>query len=111
MAQPCLIEPGVSYFFSKTLQNCHVKKMQYYNKLYNLFLFALFFIILGVVLYYKYKGKLTPKERKYKEQKERIYIMNKIKSLDIEKQKKNQQIITNLPSFNNEYNYLNQKYQ
>ena len=110
MPKPILVEPGTSYFFTKTLQNCHTKKIQYYNTMYNLFLLSGFFIILALILYFKYKGKLTPIEKKAKEQTERIYVLDKIKSLNIEKHKLQQQIITDLPTFENEYNYLNQKY-
>lgn len=110
MFSPNLVDSDVSFFHRKKLQLCHTKKMNYYNNLYNIFLLLMFIIIFISVLYYKYKGKLTPKEKFIKQQKERIHILNKIRSIKIEKQKYNQQIITDLPRFDNEYTYLNEKY-
>ena len=52
---------------------------------------------------------MTPQEKKQKQEKERAYILNKIKSIDIQKQKYRQEIITDLPNFENEYYYLNEK--
>ena len=34
--RPRLIEPGVKYFMSSTLEQCHNFKSKYYNLLYNL---------------------------------------------------------------------------
>ncbi|MAV64359.1 MAG: hypothetical protein CMG00_04110 [Candidatus Marinimicrobia bacterium] len=109
MQNPKLVESGAKYFFTKTLENCHNKKLIYYNKLYNLILLIIFVIIVLVTLRYKYKGKMTPEEKNQKQEKERTYILNKIKSIDIQKQKYRQEIITNLPDFENEYYYLNEK--
>ena len=60
--KPLLIEPGVKYFLSETLKKCHVFNESHNIFLFNLSLFIGFLIILGVVLLFKYKGKLTPKE-------------------------------------------------
>ena len=105
MFSPNLVESDVSLFHKKKLQSCHARKLIYYNKIYNSVLLTLFITILSSVLYYKYKGKLTPKEKHVKQQKERIHILNKIRSINIEKEKYNQKIITNLPRFDNEYTY------
>jgi predicted membrane protein len=106
MQNPSLVESGAKYFFTKTLEGCHNKKVKYYNTLYNLILLGFFLFIVAITLIYKYKGKLTPEEKKAKHEKERSYILNKINSIDIQKQKYRQEIITNLPTFDNYYNYL-----
>jgi hypothetical protein len=49
------------------------------------------------VLYYKYKGKQSPAIKKKKQEEDRVFIMNRIRSLQIEKQKENNHLITNLP--------------
>ena len=108
MQNPTLVEPGIYYFHNKILQHCHGKRVQYHNLVYNIILLILFILIFGSILFFKYKGKLTPKDKLVKQQKERIYILNKIKSLNIQKQKNT--LITDLPTFNSEYDYLNQKY-
>jgi hypothetical protein len=109
MQNPNLVESGVKYFFTKTLENCHIKKMSYYNNLYNIILVVLFACVLLLTLRYKYKGKMTSQEKEIKQRKERTYILNKIRSIDVEKQKYRQEIITNLPTFESEYYNLNQK--
>ena len=48
--RPRLIEPGVKYFLSASLEQCHILKNKYYNFLYNLGLFILFTTIVGLNL-------------------------------------------------------------
>ena len=107
LEKPKLIEPGVAHFFNENLKLCHSKKAIYMNKLFNVILLCMFLCILFMILYYKYKGKLTPKQKKEKENKERLYILNKVKSMKVEKQKQQQEIITNLPPFDNEQHIVN----
>jgi len=97
MDMPALVEPGASYFFSKSLKNCHTVKKSYMNKLFNVGLFALFVIILTITLMSLYKGKPTLYEKNDKSERERLYILNKIKTLQINKQREHNQLITNLP--------------
>ena len=52
-----------------------------------------------MILYYKYRGKLTPKEKRIKMEKERQYIVNKVRAMGVEREKAQQKIITNLPLF------------
>ena len=67
MQNPKLVESGTKYFFTKTLENCHNKKMTYYNNLYNIILLSLFVVVVFLTLRYKYKGKLTPEQKKEKQ--------------------------------------------
>ena len=55
--RPRLIEPGVRYFLSASLEQCHIMKTKYYNLLYNLGLLLAFSTIVGITLYLKYKRK------------------------------------------------------
>ena len=55
--RPRLIEPGVKYFLSSSLEQCHIIKHKYNNFLYNLGLFVAFIGIVGLTLYFKYKHK------------------------------------------------------
>ena len=57
--KPKLIEPGVKYFFKGILKECHNYKQKNYNLVYNISLFILFFSILGIILFYRYKGNKT----------------------------------------------------
>jgi hypothetical protein len=100
---PKLTEPGIKYFLNQSLKNCHSAKVLYYNKLVNVSVFVLFMIILGSILLYKYKGKLTPEELKRKEQEKYKYILDKVQKVKIDKLKLNQELITGLPNWNNDF--------
>ena len=103
--QPKLVEPGVKYFFKNILKETHKYKQKNYNILYNIFLFVLFFLVLGIILIYKYKGNKTPKEIYEKNLKNKQYIMSKLvyyNRINLENQKRIQNnMITNLPDYSN----------
>ena len=61
-----------------------------------------FFIILGILLLYKYKGKLTPEEIEQKETVKKQYILSKIKNYQETKLRAQQQLITGLPHWEND---------
>jgi hypothetical protein len=108
ISKPLLVEPGVKYFLKETLKHCHDFKMKYYNILMNIGLGILFLLILFGVLVYKYKGKMTPHEKEMKNQEKQQYILSKIKNYQDAKLRSQQQLITNLPQWNNEIDYLHQ---
>tara|TARA_B110000977_G_scaffold185568_1_gene250514 strand:- start:344 stop:763 length:420 start_codon:yes stop_codon:yes gene_type:complete len=103
--KPKLVEPGVKYFFKGVLKECHNYKLKNYNLFYNISLFILFFLILGTILYYRYKGNKTSEERYAKNVQDKQYIMSKLvyyNRSNLENQKRVQNnMITNLPDFNN----------
>ncbi len=94
---PSLIEPGTKYFFKKTLKQCNEIKFRHMNKLYNITMLVTFLFILACIMFYNYKGRLTKEEKYIKLEKERNYILEKVRSLDEERQKESQERITNLP--------------
>ena len=101
--RPMLTEPGVKYFINETLKQCHRYREQYQNTIFNIGLLFLFFILLGILLLYKYKGKLTPEEIEEKESLKKQYILSKIKNYQDAKIKSQQQLITGLPNWENDY--------
>ena len=96
---PQLIEPGTRYFFKSNLLNCKSIKEKYMNRLYNFTMLGLFICIVGCILFFNYKGRLTKNEVYVKHEKERQYIISKIKGLEQQRQQESQQRITNLPEF------------
>ena len=62
-----------------------------------------FFIILGGMSVYKYKGKLTPVEIAQKNKEKKQYILEKIKTFQISKQRAHEELITGLPHWENQY--------
>lgn len=102
-SKPTLIEPGTKYFLSQNLKQTHMYKMKFYNKMFNIGLFFLFILILGIILLYKYKGRLTPVEKEKKNREKQQYILSKIKKLQDAKRVAHQELITGLPQWENEY--------
>jgi hypothetical protein len=102
-AKPILTEPGVRYFLNETLKQCHLFKEKYNNTMFNIWVTIAFFIILGLLLLYKYKGKLTPEEVVGKETQKKQYILSKIKNYQDTKLREQQQLITGLPQWDDEH--------
>ena len=105
--RPMLTEPGVKYFINETLKQCHNFKEQYQNTVFNIGILVVFFIILGILLLYKYKGKLTPEEIEQKELIKKQYILSKIRNFQDAKIKAQQELITGLPHWENEFDIIN----
>jgi hypothetical protein len=98
-----LTEPGIKNLFMKNLNECKELKLNYYTKVLNLSLLAAFFVCLGVVLYVRYKGKLPKEEKDARKEKDRLYILNQIKMVQMDRQKVNNHLITNLPTLESPY--------
>jgi len=105
--RPMLTEPGVKYFLNETLKQCHIFKEKYNNMLVNIGLSIGFLIILGIILLYKYKGKLTNEEIREKEMEKKKYILSKIRNFQDAKLRAQQQLITGLPHWENEIDIIN----
>lgn len=108
-AKPSLIEPGVKYFLNETLKHCHDFKVKHNNTLFNCFLFGCFLVILGILLIYKYKGKLSQEEKRKKEAEKQQYILAKIKNYQDAKKIAQQELITGLPQWDSEYELIGRK--
>jgi hypothetical protein len=101
--KPSLTEPGVKYFLNQALKQSHIMRESFHNTIFNIGMLLFFLLILGFVLIYKYKGKLTPVEIAQKNKEKKQYILEKIKNFQIAKQKAHQELITGLPHWENEY--------
>ena len=102
-SKPALIEPGIKYFLNETLKQCKEFRNNYNNLLFNACLFLSFLVVLGAILLYKYKGKLTPVEKDMKDRMKQQYILSKIKNFQDAKRLAHQELITGLPGCDNEY--------
>lgn len=103
-SKPMLTEPGTKYFLSQTLKQCHVVRDKFHNGVFNIGLLLFFLLILGFILFYKYKGRLTPVEKQRKDTEKQQYILSKIKNLQEAKKIAHQELITGLPQWENEFN-------
>ena len=105
-SKPSLIEPGTRYFLGQSLKVTHEYKLQFYNKMINIGLFIGFCVILGAILLYKYKGRLTPMEKEMKNKEKQQYILQRIKKFQEAKKRAHQELITGLPEWENEFEQL-----
>ena len=62
-------------------------------------MFVLFIIILGGILLYKYKGKITPIEREIINRKKQEYIVSKLQQISLIKKQTSERLITDLPNW------------
>ena len=99
ITQPMLTEPGMVTYINHSLKKCNDFKEKYNNIILNLILFISFFLILGILLLYKYKGKLSPQEIEQKNMEKKQYIFSKIRNYQDSKKQEEQQLITGLPHF------------
>jgi hypothetical protein len=106
-SKPMLTEPGVKYFLNATLKQCHTFKEKHNNMLFNIGLFLGFIVILGILLLYKYKGKLTREEMIEKEEEKKRYILSKIRNYQQSKLRAQQELITGLPHWESDLESVN----
>jgi hypothetical protein len=108
---PILIEPGVRYFIGGTLKECRRFKDRNISIIFNISMLSLFVGMICFVLYYRYKGKPTPREMAIKSRKKQEYIMSKLQQMSSQRNKRSQDMITDLPTFGNhpEANILGRK--
>jgi len=107
--KPTLTEPGVKYFLNHALKQSHIIRENFHNTIFNIGMFIFFLLILGGILIYKYKGKLTPVEIMKKNKEKHQYILEKIKNFQIAKQRAHQELITGLPQWENEYDIIHSR--
>ena len=91
-----LVEPGIKSYISQSLKMCNEIKKSYYTFYYNIVVFFLLILVVGGILWFTYKGKLSPVEKAIKMRKDREYILEKIRAIP----KKTSSMITNLPKWN-----------
>lgn len=106
MNNPNLVEPGTKYFINQTLKQCRQKNINFYNTLFNVVLLVSFLGLAGGILYYKKATKPTIQDKIDKEHAKRMYLINKLKIYNHKMLKQSQELITNLPMYQNEFNKL-----
>jgi|TARA_Y100000992_G_scaffold36234_2_gene20296 hypothetical protein len=110
LKEACLVEPGMKYFMDATLKQCKANKNKYYTKLFNFICLIVFLFILGIFLFIRYKGKITPIQKQKKMDQQRHYILSKIKQFQNIKSQQRQELITNLPKWESDLKILNDKF-
>ena len=101
-SKPILTEPGVKYFLNQSLKQCHIIKEKFHNTIFNIGMLILFIFILGSILVYKYKGRLSPLQQAKINKEKQQYILEKIKTYQQSKLRAQQELITGLPHWETE---------
>jgi len=99
MDSPKLIDgPAKNYLF-QTLQKCHNNRVTIYYYALNIGIFLLFVLVVGLVLYYCKKNKLTDYEKQQKIMRDQNYVLSKIRYYQDEVKTKQANVsgITQLP--------------
>ena len=99
ITKPSLTELTTKYYIRHSLKEVRKFKDKYISICVNIFLLLGFVALIGGILYYKYRGKLTDQEQYEKEKIKKQYIFSKLHRISHEKQKERQTLITNLPTF------------
>lgn len=97
ISKPLLTEITTKFYIKNSLKEVRQFKNKYITLFVNIGLFLAFILITGLLLYFKYKGKLTPEEKKIKENQKKQYLFEKLHRISDAKRKENQNLITDLP--------------
>lgn len=96
MEYPRLIEPRIRGYLYETLHKCHEYKDSFYSWTFNITIFTIFALTIGIVLYLSRKKKLTPYEKEIKMLNDQNYVLSKIRQYQMD-QKRKSTMITDLP--------------
>lgn len=97
ITKPSLTNLTTKFHIRMSLKESRQFKDKYITIAVNIILFVVFATLIIALLYYKYKGKLTPQEKIIKEKQKKQYLFQKLHQISYEKQKENQNLITDLP--------------
>lgn len=92
---PLLVEPTIKSIMNLQLNNCKKDKFSKNSIILNGFLFFMFSVIVGAILFIQYKGKQNIEEQINRDNKKRNYILSKLQVL----QKMKESQITNIPIY------------
>lgn len=98
MHVPQLIDNHARYFLYNTLQKCHDHRVHLYSVAFNVIVFVLFVVVGGGILWYNYKNKPTEYETQEKMLRDQQFIVSKIRTYQMEKNRQKTSDITHLPT-------------
>jgi hypothetical protein len=100
---PKLVEPNVRYFIDNSLKSVHEYKMNTYSFFLNFTAVALFVLVFGGILYYRYKSKPTPYEIQQKMKRDQEIVMSKIQMYQDDRKRSNFSDMTKMPFVDTDY--------
>jgi large-conductance mechanosensitive channel len=104
MSLPHLTEFETRTFYRQILMNLREQRIQYQSIFTNILLFIIFVTLIGTWLWWKRKNRLTDEEKQKQEKELQNYIFKKINSKNnqLNQVSSSSNLITNLPSYENE---------
>jgi hypothetical protein len=100
IAKPRLIEPGIKYYINEALKQSHIIQDKYNTIMFNICMLLIFIAILGGILFYKYKGKLSPHDKYIKKREQYQYVLSQIKKYQNIQNYASDNLFTQLPLWN-----------
>ena len=100
---PNLVEPNVRYFIDNSLKSVHEYKMNTYTFFLNFTAVALFVLVFGGILYYRYKSRPTPYEIQQKMKRDQEIVMSKIQMYQDDRKRSNFSDMTKIPFVDTDY--------
>ena len=98
---PKLTEPGIRNYLGKSLRDFHRFRDGYTSMWFNIGMLLAFLTVTGGVLYWRYKGRISPQEQAIRNRKKKEYIFTKLQTLSALKKQTKSGMITNLPLWDN----------
>jgi hypothetical protein len=98
---PKLTEPGVRSFVGKSLRDYHKYRDGFTSMIFNIGMLVGFIVVVSGVLYWRYRGRITPQEQAIRSREKKEYIFSKLQTLAAMKESVRPGMITNLPTWNN----------
>ena len=102
-SKPSLIEPNVKYFMNGSLKHCKKIQNEYWCYAFNVGSLLFFVFVIFLLLFFRYKGRMTKEDKEQRETDKKHYILSTIKKYQTMKQHSKNDLITGLPEWNNEY--------
>jgi len=93
---PRLIENSAKNYLFQTLQKCHTNRVSIYYYALNFGVLFLFVGIVGLILYYCSKKKLSDYEKQQKMLKDQQYVLSKIRYYQEDKKERQQSQVTGI---------------
>jgi len=98
MDGPRLTESSFGDYMLTRLKSCHENRVKIYSFALNIGIFLLFVAIVGIFLYYRYKGQPSPYEKQQKLYRDQQYILDRIRYYQVQQKNLMSSPIGNLTS-------------
>ena len=83
---PKLIDSSAGHALYNTLLQCHDNRLEMYSKIFNVTIVVIFILAASFILYWCFQRKKTQEEIRNDIYQHQKYILEKIKSLELQKQ-------------------------